>query len=418
MRIALRAVSGYLTAEAGGEPEPGRGLVSANRSQIGAWETWTVERPPHFDATRIALKSCNGYYLCAEGGGGDAVYANRAEAHGWEGFQAIPTLQGGQIIILQTENGRSLSVSAVGEHIVDAVGLASTFIVEVVEADSVPPAKDRLPRLIAISGHRMIADTGEHVFGRGASAFLLFKKHLDGEDIGPQLDQLRALDCNLIRVMGMFESLGGFNPKNYGDRYYDQIAPFCRRCEAAGIYVLWTACAATGGMMTPDEALRHTQRTAAQLVTTRNPLFSYVNEQGQHNNSVDRARFKREVNTEWMLYDTGSFGMDQPCEPPFGTHVVLHVNRRYPNSVKDSCILDHPNYVTDHLQVGLDEPDRYGTTQDDRGNGNTQQAADAAGTAYTALFWVFHSLEGERGNVLTGNTLDCAKAAFAAMAGH
>lgn len=275
-----------------------------------------------------------------------------------------------------------------------------------------------LARVVRIEGHRIVNERGEKLAGRGASAFLLYKKFLDGEDIRPQLDQWQSLGCHLIRLMGSFESLGGFNPKLYGDGYYDRIPDFMATIAEAGIYGLWTACAAIGGMMSPDEALHHTQRTAEQLLKTVNPIFSYVNEQGQHNNSVDRQRFKNDVDTGWMLYDTGSFGQDLPCEPPFGTHAVLHTQRTYSHNVRDCCVLDNPNYERDHLQVGLDEPARFGVTDDPGGNGSVEQAADAAGTAHTALFFVFHSLQGEKAEVLRDNTLDCANAAFAAMRGR
>lgn len=269
-----------------------------------------------------------------------------------------------------------------------------------------------LSRLVRISGHRMVNEHSEPVYGRGASMFLLYKKYLDMEDITPQLAQLQSLGCNLIRVMGMFESLGGFNPKAYGDRYYTSIPSFVQLCERYGIYVYWCACAATGSVFSGDEAIEHIRRTAEQMTIG---LFSPVNEQGQHNNSIDVQRafnVYAPMLSGKMLFDGGSYGSDIPCERPFGTHAVLHVNRRYPNSVKDGCILDDPNYIVDHLQVGLDEPDRYG----DDGNMDVEQCRDAAGTAYTALLWCFHSLQGERGEVFHGNTLDCANAAFGAMA--
>lgn len=271
-----------------------------------------------------------------------------------------------------------------------------------------------LSRLVRIDGHRMVNERGEKVYGRGASMFLLFKKYLDGYDITPQLAQLQGLGYNLIRVMGMFESLGGFNPKAYGDRYYTAIRPFCALCEDYGLYVLWTCCAATGAWMTENEAIDHIKRTVTELKDIANALASPVNEQGQHNNSVNLTRVKNEVDWGWLLHDMGSYGMDTPCSPPFGTHAVLHVNRRYSNSVRDCCPLDNPNYVNDHLQVGIDEPDRYG----DEGNGSVEQAADAAGTAYAALFFVYHSMAGERGDMFTGNTLDCATGAVNAMKGH
>lgn len=277
-----------------------------------------------------------------------------------------------------------------------------------------------LSRLVGIDhhAHRMVNERGERVYGRGAGFFLGYKRWLDGVDLGPQLRQLRGLGCNLVRIMGMFESLGGFNPKVYGDRYYDDLPLFMRDLAQHGLHGLWTACAATGGMMNPDEALRHTQRIAERLLTTNNALFSYVNEQGQHNNSVDRARFKANVNTGWMIYDTGSFGVDLPVEPPFGMYAPFHVRRDYPSSVKDCGIIDHTNRVNNGLEIGVDEPYRMG----DEGSGDRHDdptvAREAAGIAYNALYFVVHTMQGERADLLTGNTLDCASAAFDAMKGH
>jgi hypothetical protein len=277
-----------------------------------------------------------------------------------------------------------------------------------------PVATGPLARLVRIEGHRMVNERGERVYGRGASEFLLFKRDLDGEDITPQLEQLQGLGCNLIREMGMFESLGGFNPTKYPN-YYDRIEPHFEKLARYGIHGLWTCCAATGSVFSDDnQVIDHIRRTVEALKRTQNALASPVNEQGQHNNSINLARVKAEIDFGWLLHDMGSYGSDIPCSAPFGTHAVLHVNRRYSNSVRDCCILDNPNFVNDHLEVGLDEPDRYG----DEGNTNVQQAADAAGTAYTALFFVFHTMQGERAEVLRGNTLDCARAAFTAMKGH
>lgn len=284
-----------------------------------------------------------------------------------------------------------------------------------------------LARLTRIDrpSHRMVSETGELIYGKGASEFLLYKRYLGGADIRPVLEQLHedpptlpptatpGLGCNLIRVMGMFESLSGFNPKAYAD-YYDRIVEFCVLCESYGIYVLWTCCAATGAWFTEDEAIQHVKRTVEELKQTRNALCSPVNEQGQHNNSINLQRVAAEVDFGWLLHDMGSYGMDQVCRPPLGKFAVLHVDRAYSHNVRDCCTLDNSNVVNDGLELGLDEPDRFG----DNGNPSVSQSADAAGTAYTALFYVFHSLQGERGEVLTGNTLDCARAAFTAMKGR
>jgi hypothetical protein len=69
-KIALQATNGqYVCAEGGG----GQKLV-ANRDAIGPWETFTLTE---LGIGKVALQAANGQYVCAEGGGGQLVVANR-----------------------------------------------------------------------------------------------------------------------------------------------------------------------------------------------------------------------------------------------------------------------------------------------------------------------------------------------------
>jgi carbamate kinase len=87
--IHLRADNGqYVCAEGGGGGE-----VVANRDRAQEWETFTVERVPGRrgrgnvrTGDSIALRADNGQYVCAEGGGGGEVVANRDRAQEWETF--------------------------------------------------------------------------------------------------------------------------------------------------------------------------------------------------------------------------------------------------------------------------------------------------------------------------------------------
>ncbi len=77
--IHLRANNGqYVCAEGGGGRE-----VVANRDARGPWETFTVERI----GNNIALRTSNGWYVCAEGGGGGQVVADRRARGSWETFR-------------------------------------------------------------------------------------------------------------------------------------------------------------------------------------------------------------------------------------------------------------------------------------------------------------------------------------------
>jgi hypothetical protein len=89
IQINLRTDNGhYLCAETGGGRE-----VIANRTAVGPWETFTIV---HADLSGgeissgqgILLRTANGQFLCAEGGGGREVTADRAAIGPWETFTA------------------------------------------------------------------------------------------------------------------------------------------------------------------------------------------------------------------------------------------------------------------------------------------------------------------------------------------
>ena len=81
-RVALQASNGqYVCAEGGG----GQAVV-ANRNAIGPWETFTLK---DLGNNKIALQASNGNFVCAEGGGGQAVVANRNAIGSWETFTRL-----------------------------------------------------------------------------------------------------------------------------------------------------------------------------------------------------------------------------------------------------------------------------------------------------------------------------------------
>jgi hypothetical protein len=75
--VSIQASTGhYLCAELDGS-------VIANRTAIGEWERWRVHR--NEDDT-FSFESAHGTFLCAEGGGGQEVVANRPAIGPWESF--------------------------------------------------------------------------------------------------------------------------------------------------------------------------------------------------------------------------------------------------------------------------------------------------------------------------------------------
>jgi hypothetical protein len=88
----------FLCAEGGGGS-----LVVANRGEAQGWETFNMSR---IDADTITLQASNGQYVCAEKGGGSVVAANRGEAQQWERFRIFVDHNG--LISLQCNNGQFL----------------------------------------------------------------------------------------------------------------------------------------------------------------------------------------------------------------------------------------------------------------------------------------------------------------------
>jgi hypothetical protein len=75
----------YVCAEGGGGRE-----VVANRNEIGPWEMFDIRQLPN---GKFAMMASNGQYICAEGGGGREVVANRGEIGPWEMFdrETVPS---------------------------------------------------------------------------------------------------------------------------------------------------------------------------------------------------------------------------------------------------------------------------------------------------------------------------------------
>ena len=94
--ISLESSTGaYVCAEGGGG-----GALRANRSGVGDWERFeVVER----GGDRISLRTVGGHFLSAEGGGGGALSADRDQIGAWEVFKVVEL--GGDRFALETSNG-------------------------------------------------------------------------------------------------------------------------------------------------------------------------------------------------------------------------------------------------------------------------------------------------------------------------
>ncbi|NET60575.1 MAG: hypothetical protein F6K47_31895, partial [Symploca sp. SIO2E6] len=136
--IALRVHNGqYLCAEGGG----GQSVV-ADRDKIDIWETFTLHQ---LGDSKVAIQAHNGQYVCAEGGGGQAVVANRDQIGPWETF-TLHQLGDGKVAI-QAHNGQYVCAEGGGGQSVvanrDQIGPWENFIYQTL-AQSVTPHSESL----------------------------------------------------------------------------------------------------------------------------------------------------------------------------------------------------------------------------------------------------------------------------------
>ncbi len=104
--VALRACNGrYVCAEGGGSRE-----LIANRDWIRSWETF---RLVDYGGRRVGLQVANGNYVCAEGGGGHDLVANRPWLRKWEEFRLIR--RGDNKVALRASNGQYVCAEDAGD---------------------------------------------------------------------------------------------------------------------------------------------------------------------------------------------------------------------------------------------------------------------------------------------------------------
>jgi hypothetical protein len=141
VNIHLRASNGqYVCAEGGG----GRAVV-ANRPVAGGWETFQLvdqNGPPLRSGDQGALRASNGQFVCAEGGGGRELIANRGAISGWETFTILRAdgsggeIANGQQVALKASNGQFVCAEGGGGREVvanrGAISDWETFTIEIV----------------------------------------------------------------------------------------------------------------------------------------------------------------------------------------------------------------------------------------------------------------------------------------------
>jgi hypothetical protein len=169
-----------------------------------------------------------------------------------------------------------------------------------------PPERDHL----RVEG-RQFYDADNHVWRwRGASQFLLFARHLNGEDISPQLDWLVSRGFNVLRVFG--EASSASYPEHYGISNYQRpferpdfdgkLHAFFKALEDRGLRCEYTVLTYADNV---NVMRAHVQRVFDIAASHWNVFVEVANE--PENNQIDPVAVMQGVDRRGVL---AAYGLD------------------------------------------------------------------------------------------------------------
>ena len=124
----IKTINGhYLTAVGGG----GRttDVLHTDATIARGWEKFTLVDSGDGSPFHYGLQTINGHYLTAVGGGGrntDVVHSDATQLQAWEKFTLVG--QGPSLVAIQTTNGHYLTAVGGGGRITDAIHSDATTV--------------------------------------------------------------------------------------------------------------------------------------------------------------------------------------------------------------------------------------------------------------------------------------------------
>lgn len=237
MRVAFVAHNGqYVVAELAGG-----GAVNANRVSVGPWEQFSIVR----GESNVLVVTLGGYLWRAPGDGTLDAVPRCVDSTTW--FTWID--HGDGTVSLRAADGRYVVAESGGGRELRAdrteIGPWEKFRVKRADAwTPIPQVPPTPPALSALrpDGRVLRSSAGHVVHVREVTAFLAFRKWLDGVDLAPFVSWARSLRVDACRVLGSVV-WGPLDPRQIGDRYFEELVAFVTWIAAQGIRLEFVALA-------------------------------------------------------------------------------------------------------------------------------------------------------------------------------
>lgn len=291
-------------------------------------------------------------------------------------------------------------------------------------------------RLVSTSlGRFSVAGTklrrgGQPWFGKGASFFRGFERFLNGEDIRPQLQQLRDLKANCVDVWASYVNVAtwyGGSPFHIGmiPGALDSLPAFHAQLNEFDLAALWVGfCDAQHPSFkkgTAWEVNFWNQFNAALDPIDNVATIILNNEHFDHYplNAVDRPKFSKPPRHLGACSSFTEMKTEDFPKTPKWDVAALHHGRKWPKILKDACTADHPFQIdlSTAIPVWLDEPINIEVAAAGRVEQSPDILRQMALTARgSACGIVFHSENGKLAQLYDAYTLERAEAFFGVLA--
>lgn len=294
--------------------------------------------------------------------------------------------------------------------------------VERVDAQNIVFTLSRVTRPRAtISGYY------SNVFWKGESAFLDLARLCHGQDIRPLCRQSVALSSNGRRNFFMTfntavaAGLPPFNPDDFPD-YYNKVKVLLDIYAEYGLY-LYSSIFPDNGLF--ESWKDQTQKQQDHWYKLGEIAKQYNNWWGMElSNEIDAKEYNYvDANLfnpiDGVICSSGSRGETgaDPMPLPQWDECDFHQTRRYPNSVQDANVVNHPSRLYQHRAILLGESIGFGDKAiNPNREDNPRIAKEMAGSARgTACGITFHSQHGGFSELYDAIEMSCANAWYAEL---